>query len=624
VRVTRTAAGNRARRRGIAHGGGVSRTAARSGRNGLDRAAAVEGERVTSLGSYDARWIEDGLLKRKSNYSPVVCFETTDPKRLLQLKTYLLDHPVEGRAERIWVYDQWEGLGYLARRGDEVAFQPYHKEAGSSALAKKLGSEAGRVGDFKAALREVDQSLKDSRSVFIIQNISDNREQDTGLLSALKAWAIDQSVIASGSVVFIVTSAVERVLDEFTRDLVVIITIDPSSRQERERLIRDAARELEVTLPDEEVAELVIATAGLNLHQLESILLETYFTDKRFGVGRIKTLKSELVKKSGVLEVTDPRSTFDDVGGYQVIKDFVRRYIINVLSRPDRARRLGVPLPRGLLLFGPPGTGKSLFANALASEINLPFINFVTENIYSKWLGESGQNMKNAIRLAEKMSPAIVFVDEIDRFGKRSQAADSASEETRRVFSQFLEWLGRPDREAIIVGTTNVPEHLDEAFTRTGRFDYKIPFLYPGPAARLDVMRVHLGLVGGRAETGGAGASGGAGEREGAGAGGDRRTRCPLVVGEDELLGYLRDTVVPRTANFSCAELEEVVTRAKRSAFDRGADAVALADFDSAVRSFRIDIRQRERAIREYLDEARRLTDDQAFLDAIQIEMGVE
>ncbi len=547
----------------------------------------------------------------------MVCYETTDPKRLLQLKSYLLGHPEYGRADRIWVYDPWEGLGYLARREGEIVLEPYRKEVGSSALARKLGDEGGRVSDLKAALKEVDRRLKETRTVFIIQNIAENREHDTGLLGALKAWAIDPAIIASGSVVFIVTAGVERFLDEFTRELVVIIPVDPSSRRERERLIRETARELEIQLPDEQVTELVIATAGLNLHQLESILLETYFTDKRFGVARIKTLKSELVKKSGVLEVTDPRSTFEDIGGYQVIKDFVRRFIINVLERPDRARRLGVPLPRGLLLFGPPGTGKSLFANALASEINLPFINFVTENIYSKWLGESGQNMKNAIRLAEKMSPAVVFVDEIDRFGKRTQAVDSASEETRRVFSQFLEWLGDPHREAIIVGTTNVPEHLDDAFTRTGRFDYKIPFLYPGPGARLDVLRVHLGLAPGAGEP--------AAERPaatGPAAGAPpRRVRCPLAVGEEELLAYLRDTVVPKTANFSCAELEEVVTRAKRTAFDRGADSVAPADFEAAVRSFRIDGRDRQRAIDDYLAQARRLTDDQAFLDAVQAEM---
>jgi ATP-dependent 26S proteasome regulatory subunit len=86
--------------------------------------------------------------------------------------------------------------------------------------------------------------------------------------------------------------------------------------------------------------------------------------------------------------------------------------------------------------------------------------------------------MKTAIKTAEEMSPAIVFVDEIDRFGKRTATTDSADEETRRVFSQLLEWLGDQNRKAIIVGTTNRPTDLDEAFIRTGRFDYKIPILY--------------------------------------------------------------------------------------------------------------------------------------------------
>ena len=179
----------------------------------------------------------------------------------------------------------------------------------------------------------------------------------------------------------------------------------------------------------------------------------------------MKELKSEMVKRSKILEVEDPKYNFQDIGGYHAIKTFISKYIINVLQRPERARHFDLGLPKGLLFFGPPGTGKSLFAHALASEIQLPFINLVTENIYSKWLGESGQNMKNAITLAEKMAPAIVFVDEIDRFGKRTGvAAGSAEEETQRVFSQFLEWLGKPDRNAIIVGTTNVPEHLDDAF----------------------------------------------------------------------------------------------------------------------------------------------------------------
>lgn len=552
-------------------------------------------------GQLDDRWIEEGLLKRRSNYSPIIVYETADPRRLYQLKQYILAMKESERAEYTFVYDQWEGLGKLVSGPTGPVTEPYKKTTGSSALAQRVTEEnGGRMTSFKPVLREVDSFLKKWRSMFIIQNVAENRENETGLESALRAWAIDPDVIRRGSTVMIITGDANELLGELTREMAIIVPVDPSSAAERQQIITVTGRELEVPLEEEQVGELVLATAGLNLHQLESILLEAYHSERRFDFATIKVLKQALVKRSGLLEVKDPNYGFESIGGYQVIKEFIRRYVLNVLKYSERARRFTVPLPKGLLFFGPPGTGKSLFANALAREINLPFINLVTENIYSKWLGESGQNLKNAIRLAEKMSPAIVFVDEIDRFGKRSGGgADGAGEETRRVFSQFLEWLGRPDRQAIIIGTTNVPEHMDEAFLRTGRFDYKIPFLYPGAAARYEILAVHLGF------------------------GGDKPTP-PLAESQDSIMSFLRKEVVPLTVNFSGAELEELVNRAKRLAFDRGGVGLERRDFLDAASSFRIDSGSRKQVIRECLDQARRFTDDQAFLDGLEKENEVE
>ena len=552
------------------------------------------------LTQMDTQWIEDGLLKRRSNYSPVICFETTDPKRLQQLRTYIGGDAELRRFDYLFVYDQWNGLFRLSPNGAGLGEEPYKKTGGGSALMQRLGEEGGPMTQFKAVLKEVDPFLKKHRSIFLIQNVAEHREAETGLQSALRSWAIDPAVISRGSMVFVVTAEVDRILDSFTRELVVIVSVDASSKAERQEIVDSTARELEVQLDGEQRAELVLATAGLNLHQMESILLEAYFTTKGFPLFTIKNLKSSLVKRSGVLEVRDPQLGFQDIGGYQVVKDFIQKYVINVLRYADRAKRFALPLPRGILLFGPPGTGKSLFANALAREVNLPFINLVTENIYSKWLGESGQNLKNAITLAEKMSPAIVFVDEIDRFGKRGVSSDSAGEETKRVFSQFLEWLGRPDRQSIIVGTTNVPEHLDEAFTRTGRFDYKIPFLYPGDAARLEILLVHLGLKGGH------------------------RDPAPLSMPMEQLAEFLNEDIVPVTRNFSGAELEELIVRAKRHAFDRAAAGLDPQDFIWAARTFRVDERQRRLTIETCLEQARQFTDDQSFLDNLEHEMGLE
>lgn len=548
----------------------------------------------------DHRWIEAGLVKRRSNYSPIIVYETADPRRLYQLKQYILTE-LQQELEYIFVFDPWDGLAKLVSLNGTPSLESYKKTTGSSALAQRVAEESGgRMTSFRPVLREVDSFMKKWRTLFIIQNVAENRESETGLETALRAWAIDPDVIRKGSSVMIVTSDANALLSELTRELVIIAPVDPSSDAERGTIIGVTARELEVPLEDDQRSELVMATAGLNLHQLESILLEAYHTAHRFDLASIKVLKQALVKRSGLLEVKDPAYGFESIGGYQVIKEFVRRYVINVLKHSERARRFTVPLPKGLLFFGPPGTGKSLFANALAREINLPFINLVTENIYSKWLGESGQNLKNAIRLAEKMSPAIVFVDEIDRFGKRGDGgADGAGEETRRVFSQFLEWLGRPDRQAIIIGTTNVPEHMDEAFLRTGRFDYKIPFLYPGETARYEILNVHLGFGGGRALP-------------------------PLAESEESIRSFLKREVVPLTENFSGAELEELVNRAKRLAFDRDGEGLERRDFLGAASSFRIDSARRRDVIRDCLDQARRYTDDQAFLDGLEHEMGLE
>lgn len=552
-------------------------------------------------GIFDDSWIRTGVMKRKSNYSPVLCFETVDPKRIYQLKEYVLTVREAFRADKVLLYDPWDGLSVLKLAAEGPVAEPYKKSPSSQgALGSYIRADSGAVvlSNFRAVLKEVDPFLKNQTTVFIIQNVSEARESETGFQAAIRAWAIDPQILARGSTIIILTSDASRIMDEFTKEFAVIITVDPSSSEERKRLVDQIASELGLQDDPAKMESVNVTLSGLNLHQIESILLECYQRKKDFDLDVIKELKSETVKRSKVLEVRDPQWSFDDIGGYSAIKAFISKYIINVLKHPDRARRFGLGLPKGLLFFGPPGTGKSLFANALASEVRLPFINLVTENIYSKWLGESGQNMKNAIMLAEKMSPAIVFVDEIDRFGKRSGAASgSAEEETQRVFSQFLEWLGRPDRDAIIVGTTNVPEHLDEAFLRAGRLDYKIPFLYPGPQARLEVLAVHLGLTGK-----------------------SRRPRVPLDMGEEETRSFLWDSVVPITRNFSCAELEELVTRAKRIAFDKERHAVTKEDLLLATKTFRIDSVHRRRVVESCLAQARRFTDDQSFLDAIEEE----
>jgi len=539
--------------------------------------------------TYDDDWIWRGIHKHRSNYSMVVCFETGDPARFEQLTNFFCySAPEDYKAHKIYVYNSWDGLGILNENGE---IMPY-VSGGSGRFKEELG---GKMNDLSQVLNIMDTKLKSEETIFIIYGLPREIEGKTQLISALRIWANSPELILKRSLVMLLGLAPSAILDEETKDLIAIVDVEVGKDSEYEKLIDYLADTFGIKLSEEEKGVLKSALKGLNLHQSEAILRESYALKGRFDLEQIKTSKGELVKKTGILEIEEPKEDFESIGGYEEVKEFINNKIIKVLHSPERAANFAIPLPRGILLFGPPGTGKTLFARALAKKVKLPFINFKTENIYSPWLGESGQRMKTAIKTAEQMSPAIVFIDEIDRFGKRTATTDSAGEETRRVFSQLLEWLGDQNRKAIIVGTTNRPTDLDEAFVRTGRFDYKVPILYPDKEARLEILRIHLGLPDkyGRKSP---------------------KPKPPLALSDDGFLDFLKKEIVPKTENYTGAELEELVTRAKRNAFERGAKVVRMEDFYQSLESFRIDQEARSQQKKEYEDLARKYADEKAFL----------
>jgi len=283
------------------------------------------------------------------------------------------------------------------------------------------------------------------------------------------------------------------------------------------------------------------------------------------------------------MEIEEPAHGFEAIGGYEYLKQFVRENIINVLSNPKKAEALGLRPPRGLLLFGPPGTGKTIFARALAKELKIPLLRFKTEHVVSKWYGETERNVSKAIKLAESVAPCIVFIDEIDRFGKR----DSGDHEvTRRTFSIILEWLGSEERKAIILGTTNVPEQLDDAFLRVGRFDYHIPVLYPDRDARYEILRVHTGV----------------------------KRKIPIDENDYEVI---LDETAFATEFFSGAELEELTLRVSRYIFREGRDVATWSDFERAINTFSIDIEARKEIQAKYVELAKSLCNDREILSRI-------
>jgi SpoVK/Ycf46/Vps4 family AAA+-type ATPase len=221
------------------------------------------------------------------------------------------------------------------------------------------------------------------------------------------------------------------------------------------------------------------------------------------------------------------------------------------------------------------------------------------------YLGETGKRFSEAIRLAEQHSPAIVFIDEMDKFGqRRGTVGDGAGEETRRALNQLLEWLGDKDRKSIVIGTTNRIEHLDDAIIRAGRFDYKIPFLYPSKKARKLILEIHLGMRR---------------DNHGQLLKGDKTP--PLGMNDIDLEKVL-DDIAENTQGYSGAELELLVNRAKRNAFnDRNTNNLKPEHLIKALHDYTIEESSRRKEIERYLEQAKKSSDSETFYEELSKEL---
>ena len=185
----------------------------------------------------------------------------------------------------------------------------------------------------------------------------------------------------------------------------------------------------------------------------------------------------------------DTGVSFDDIDGMTEAKAAIRERVILPLQAPEKARALGIRPGGGVLLYGPPGNGKTMFGKAIAHEIEAPFFYASGAQIRSKWHGESEQRLSRLLHAAQQRPVAVLFLDEIDGLLPRRTAESSAVD--NRLVTQFLSDVGGfqdSPNTLLILGATNKPWDIDEAVFRTGRFDEKLHIGVPDAAARLGML----------------------------------------------------------------------------------------------------------------------------------------
>jgi SpoVK/Ycf46/Vps4 family AAA+-type ATPase len=307
-------------------------------------------------------------------------------------------------------------------------------------------------------------------------------------------------------------------------------------------LVRNTARDLaakraiKVQLPPEDLDRLAVALQGLTLFEAERALTRAIMDDMaltRDDLEKIIQIKKELVEREGLLDFWPRTDDFATVGGMKNLKAWLER---RRRAFTPEAREFGLDPPKGILLLGVQGCGKSLCAKAVAKEWGLPLLKLEPGRLYDKFIGESEKNLERALEVAARLAPVVLWIDEIEKgFAAVSQTEADAGL-SKRIFGRLLAWLQDRPAPVFVAATCNDILSLPPEMMRKGRFDEIFFVDLPTPGERGEILAIHL----------------------------RKRRRDPVK--------FDLPSLVEASEGFSGAEIEQAIVSALYNAFAAGSD----------------------------------------------------
>lgn len=385
------------------------------------------------------------------------------------------------------------------------------------------------------------------RKIIVLKDVASYLD-DTKIVSKVKGLA---RMISQGTDATIVIVSSILVIPRELERYITILEMDYLGSKEIHKVIQEFVEEYGCDVSENLMDEMAVAFKGLTELEIRNLLALSYSDDGELTKSDLEVIfdqKQQIIKKAGILEMIPLKESMSDIGGLENLKEWFTRKA-KVYKNMGEAEKYGVDMPKGVLIAGVPGCGKSLNAKAAAKLFEVPLLRMDMGRLMGKYVGESEGNMRNAIALAEAISPCVLWIDELEKAFAGIGGEGGGAEVTTRLFGNFLTWMQEKNSPVFVVATANDITKLPPELLRKGRFDEIFYVGLPKDDERKKIFEIHI------------------------------KKRRP-----QDLAGIRISDLVAITNGFSGADIEGVVKDAVESAFADDKKNVRTNDILAAIR----------------------------------------
>jgi len=370
--------------------------------------------------------------------------------------------------------------------------QPFYEWSVTAGLSRMNGSTLEGTTDAFSMLQRIDE-LQEKNAVYLLKDL-------TSYLNPIATRALREltaRMASSRSAIVLTGEPIElpRDLDALAMRFKLRLPDEQEIRETVRQVIDSmtARKRFAIELTRDEAQRLIRALSGLTIGEIRRVIAQAILEDGKLSgedIDRVIRLKGQIIERGGILEFFPLDANKFELGGFSRLKAWLEQARIGFSAE---ARAINLAPPKGILLVGVQGCGKSLAAKFIARQWRLPLLKLDAGRLYDKYVGESEKNFRKAVSMAEAMAPVVLWIDEIEKAFSSGPSEQDAGL-SQRLFGAMLTWLQEKRQEVFVVGAANDLNRLPPEFLRKGRFDEIFFVDLPTADERKQIFSIHLGL----------------------------------------------------------------------------------------------------------------------------------